>query len=189
MCCGWIRIRRMRLLQRLFPKLGYELAGEIGLGFRPGLRFLCYEKRLGVLRETSKDKSWLGKVLHSHPSQKLEGWGTSDFVAGFGMKAFLFTEAVLASSSWVRRRLFSASRSVMRWRMWGGERDDLFFLCSRGVMYWGQFQSKASMWMTMARSMGVCSVGGAELLDEGRRLRGLAWMVARPRILRRVWAG
>ena len=33
--------------QRLFPKLGYELAGEIGLAFRPGLRFLCYEKRLG----------------------------------------------------------------------------------------------------------------------------------------------
>jgi ribosomal protein S18 acetylase RimI-like enzyme len=32
--------------QRLFPKLGYELAGEIGLSFRPGLRFLCYEKRL-----------------------------------------------------------------------------------------------------------------------------------------------
>lgn len=31
--------------QRLFPKLGYELAGEIGLSFRPGLRFLCYEKR------------------------------------------------------------------------------------------------------------------------------------------------
>ena len=34
--------------QRLFPRLGYELAGEIGLGFRPGLRVLCYEKRLGV---------------------------------------------------------------------------------------------------------------------------------------------
>jgi hypothetical protein len=34
--------------QRLFPKLGYVLAGEIGLGFRPGLRFLCYEKRLQV---------------------------------------------------------------------------------------------------------------------------------------------
>jgi ribosomal protein S18 acetylase RimI-like enzyme len=33
--------------QRLFPKLGYALAGEIGLGFRPGLRVLCYEKRLG----------------------------------------------------------------------------------------------------------------------------------------------
>lgn len=33
--------------QRLLPKLGYGLAGEIGLGFRPGLRFLCYEKRLG----------------------------------------------------------------------------------------------------------------------------------------------
>jgi ribosomal protein S18 acetylase RimI-like enzyme len=32
--------------QKLFPKLGYALAGEIGLGFRPGLRFLCYEKRL-----------------------------------------------------------------------------------------------------------------------------------------------
>jgi GNAT superfamily N-acetyltransferase len=32
--------------RRMFPKLGYTLAGEIGLGFRPGLRFLCYEKRL-----------------------------------------------------------------------------------------------------------------------------------------------
>jgi ribosomal protein S18 acetylase RimI-like enzyme len=32
--------------QRLFPKLGYRLAGEITLEFRPGLRFLCYEKRL-----------------------------------------------------------------------------------------------------------------------------------------------
>jgi GNAT superfamily N-acetyltransferase len=32
--------------QRLFPKLGYTLAGEICLSFRPGLRFLCYEKRL-----------------------------------------------------------------------------------------------------------------------------------------------
>jgi GNAT superfamily N-acetyltransferase len=32
--------------QRLFPRLGYLLAGEIGLGFRPGLRFRCYEKRL-----------------------------------------------------------------------------------------------------------------------------------------------
>ena len=32
--------------QRLFPKLGYTYAGEIGLGFRPGLRFRCYEKRL-----------------------------------------------------------------------------------------------------------------------------------------------
>ena len=33
--------------QRLFPKLGYVLAGETELGFRPDLRFLCYEKRLG----------------------------------------------------------------------------------------------------------------------------------------------
>jgi ribosomal protein S18 acetylase RimI-like enzyme len=32
--------------QRLFPKLGYRLAGEISLEFRPGLRFFCYEKRL-----------------------------------------------------------------------------------------------------------------------------------------------
>lgn len=33
--------------QKLFPKLGYVYAGEISLGFRPGLRFLCYEKKLG----------------------------------------------------------------------------------------------------------------------------------------------
>jgi N-acetylglutamate synthase-like GNAT family acetyltransferase len=32
--------------QQLFPKLGYLLAGEISLEFRPGLRFFCYEKRL-----------------------------------------------------------------------------------------------------------------------------------------------
>jgi ribosomal protein S18 acetylase RimI-like enzyme len=32
--------------QRLFPKLGYTYAGEITLAFRPGQRFLCYEKRL-----------------------------------------------------------------------------------------------------------------------------------------------
>jgi GNAT superfamily N-acetyltransferase len=32
--------------QRLFPKLGYRFAGEITLGFRPGLRFFCYEKPL-----------------------------------------------------------------------------------------------------------------------------------------------
>jgi 2-amino-4-hydroxy-6-hydroxymethyldihydropteridine diphosphokinase len=36
--------------QRLFPKLGYTLAGEISLNFRPGLRFLCYEKRLPIKR-------------------------------------------------------------------------------------------------------------------------------------------
>lgn len=33
--------------QALFPKLGYVLAGEIALQFRPGMRFYCYEKRLG----------------------------------------------------------------------------------------------------------------------------------------------
>ncbi|HEY8928602.1 MAG TPA: GNAT family N-acetyltransferase [Mucilaginibacter sp.] len=32
--------------QKLFPKMGYQFAGEIGLGFRPGMRFLCYEKIL-----------------------------------------------------------------------------------------------------------------------------------------------
>jgi len=32
----------------LFPKLGYEYAGEIGLKFRPNLRFYCYEKVLDI---------------------------------------------------------------------------------------------------------------------------------------------
>ena len=32
--------------QKLFPKLGYTFAGETGLSYRPGLRILCYEKRL-----------------------------------------------------------------------------------------------------------------------------------------------
>jgi ribosomal protein S18 acetylase RimI-like enzyme len=32
--------------QKLFPKLGYVFAGEIGLSYRPSLRFYCYEKRL-----------------------------------------------------------------------------------------------------------------------------------------------
>lgn len=32
--------------QKLFPKLGYVFAGEIGLSYRPGLKFFCYEKRL-----------------------------------------------------------------------------------------------------------------------------------------------
>lgn len=39
---------RNEATQRLFPKLGYTLSGEISLGFRPGLRFLCYEKRLAT---------------------------------------------------------------------------------------------------------------------------------------------
>jgi GNAT superfamily N-acetyltransferase len=34
--------------QRLFPLLGYRLAGEITLASRPKLRFLCYEKRLPI---------------------------------------------------------------------------------------------------------------------------------------------
>jgi GNAT superfamily N-acetyltransferase len=32
--------------QGLFPKMGYRFAGEMGLEFRPGLKFYCYEKRL-----------------------------------------------------------------------------------------------------------------------------------------------
>lgn len=32
--------------QRLFLKLGYGKTGEISLSFRPGLRVVCYEKRL-----------------------------------------------------------------------------------------------------------------------------------------------
>jgi GNAT superfamily N-acetyltransferase len=32
--------------QRLFPKAGYIFSGEVDLGFRPNLRFYCYEKRL-----------------------------------------------------------------------------------------------------------------------------------------------
>lgn len=32
--------------QKLFPKMGYLFAGEIGLDFRPGLHFYCYEKKL-----------------------------------------------------------------------------------------------------------------------------------------------
>lgn len=33
-------------MKRLLPKLGYNLSGEIGLDFRPGMRFFCYEKSL-----------------------------------------------------------------------------------------------------------------------------------------------
>ncbi len=35
-----------QVTQKLFPKLGYHYAGEITLSFRPGLRFLAYEKQL-----------------------------------------------------------------------------------------------------------------------------------------------
>ncbi|MCK8493977.1 GNAT family N-acetyltransferase [Spirosoma sp. RP8] len=35
-----------QVTQKLFPKLGYRYAGEITLSFRPGLRFLAYEKAL-----------------------------------------------------------------------------------------------------------------------------------------------
>ncbi|MBS1525153.1 MAG: GNAT family N-acetyltransferase [Bacteroidetes bacterium] len=35
-----------RATQKLFPKAGYRFVGEMGLHFRPGLRFYCYEKRL-----------------------------------------------------------------------------------------------------------------------------------------------
>jgi len=35
--------------QRLFPKLGYKYSGETGLGFRPNLKFYCYEKLVVLL--------------------------------------------------------------------------------------------------------------------------------------------
>jgi len=35
-----------QVTQKLFPKLGYVYAGEITLSFRPGLRFVAYEKKL-----------------------------------------------------------------------------------------------------------------------------------------------
>ncbi|WP_020607739.1 GNAT family N-acetyltransferase [Spirosoma spitsbergense] len=35
-----------QITQKLFPKAGYIYTGEITLGFRPGLRFLAYEKKL-----------------------------------------------------------------------------------------------------------------------------------------------
>ena len=35
-----------QITQALFPKAGYRYAGEITLSFRPGLRFLAYEKQL-----------------------------------------------------------------------------------------------------------------------------------------------
>ncbi|GAB4024529.1 GNAT family N-acetyltransferase [Spirosoma koreense] len=37
-----------QVTQKLFPKLGYEYAGAITLSFRPGLRFLAYEKKLSL---------------------------------------------------------------------------------------------------------------------------------------------
>lgn len=38
--------RENEAAQRLFLKLGYVETGEIKLSFRPGLRVICYEKRL-----------------------------------------------------------------------------------------------------------------------------------------------
>jgi len=35
-----------QVTQKLFPKLGYQCAGDITLSFRPGLRFLAYQKTL-----------------------------------------------------------------------------------------------------------------------------------------------
>ena len=37
-----------RATQQLFPKLGYAYVGDITLDFRPGLRFVCYEKVLSL---------------------------------------------------------------------------------------------------------------------------------------------
>ncbi|GAB3014445.1 GNAT family N-acetyltransferase [Spirosoma pulveris] len=35
-----------QVTRKLFPKLGYRYAGDITLSFRPGLRFLAYEKQV-----------------------------------------------------------------------------------------------------------------------------------------------
>jgi GNAT superfamily N-acetyltransferase len=35
-----------RETNQLFPRLGYRYSGEISLGFRPNLRFNCFEKRI-----------------------------------------------------------------------------------------------------------------------------------------------
>lgn len=35
-----------QVMQHLLPKLGYSFSGKISLEFRPGMHFLCYEKRL-----------------------------------------------------------------------------------------------------------------------------------------------
>jgi GNAT superfamily N-acetyltransferase len=43
-----------QVMQRLMTKLGYDLSGEIGLEFRPGLRFFCYEKLLAVEANSSQ---------------------------------------------------------------------------------------------------------------------------------------
>lgn len=44
-----------QVTQRLLPKLGYGLSGEIGLEFRPGLRFFCYEKVLAIEAISAKE--------------------------------------------------------------------------------------------------------------------------------------
>jgi ribosomal protein S18 acetylase RimI-like enzyme len=49
--------------QKLFPKLGYVYAGEIGLEFRPGLRFLCYEKRINKRPLASENTIAPGKSV------------------------------------------------------------------------------------------------------------------------------
>jgi 2-amino-4-hydroxy-6-hydroxymethyldihydropteridine diphosphokinase len=59
--------------QRLLPKLGYTLAGEISLEFRPGLRFFCYEKRLNP---PAPDAPWPALS----PTQSTMGLRTSDSV-------------------------------------------------------------------------------------------------------------
>lgn len=37
-----------KITTKLFPSLGYQLYGEITLDFRPGLKFLCYEKVINL---------------------------------------------------------------------------------------------------------------------------------------------
>lgn len=68
--------------QKLLPKLGYVCAGEIGLAFRPGLRFLCYEKRVhlpvqarastGLFGGTATAIAWQGSDQVRNPSNVLD---------------------------------------------------------------------------------------------------------------------
>ena len=60
--------------QRLIPKLGYTLAGEISLDFRPGLRFLCYEKRLAP---PTPGAPWPALSLSKGSTQSTMGLRTS----------------------------------------------------------------------------------------------------------------
>jgi ribosomal protein S18 acetylase RimI-like enzyme len=55
-----------QVTQRLLPKMGYELSGEIGLHFRPGLRFFCYEKVIAASCGGDENKIGSPELSLSH---------------------------------------------------------------------------------------------------------------------------